>query len=351
MSDRNVEVCLDRFTWRMLSQYVSPWDFEQLKQKIQTWEQWTPEWCGFAQKHAEIGAKAEAAGHRLTAGAAYIRAALYYHWATFLSVQDQKQWTAAMEAMGACWSKAAPLVDPPMEFIATPFDGISLPGYLRRPAGIARPPLTILVPGGDSTKEELFDFGEHILKRGIAVFAFDGPGQGLVSAQRKLRPDFEVPIRAVTDLLAKRSDLDMNKLAIGGISYGGLFACRAAAFDERFKAVVSVSSWYTPAGRFPTMDPLSQTGLRQYMGENPQAVQDSITMKGAAERIKAPLLQIYGGLDKASPPEHAHRVAAEVKGPRTTLVFEDGVHVCNNLQHVVRPLIADWLADTLKPLK
>jgi hypothetical protein len=28
-------------------------------------------------------------------------------------------------------------------------------------------------------------------------------------------------------------------------------------------------------------------------------------------------------------------------------VFDDGVHVCNNLHHVVRPLIADWLAKQL----
>ena len=202
------------------------------------------------------------------------------------------------------------------------------------------------VPGGDSTKE-LYDFGEHILRRGMAVFAFDGPGQGLVSTKLKLRPDFEVPIRTVTDFVLKRSDVDGKRLAIGGISYGGLFACRAAAFDDRFKAVVSASSWYTPAGRFPSMDPLSQTGLRQYMGEDAQGVQDSITMAGAAERLKVPLLQIYGGLDKASPPEHAYRVEKEVKGPTTTLVFDDGVHVCNNLHHIVRPLIADWLADRL----
>ena len=348
MADRNVEVALDRFTWRMLSQYVSPWEFEQLKKKIQVWDQWCEEWCNAARKHTEIGDQALAEGHRLTAGAAYIRAALYYHWATFLFVHDQKQWRAGMEAMSECWKKAAPLVEPPMELFEIPFEGNCLPGYLRKPAGVRNPPLVILVPGGDSTKEELYDFGEHILKRGVAVFAFDGPGQGLVSARLKLRPDFEAPIRTVTDFLLKRDDLDGKRLAIGGISYGGLFACRAAAFDDRFKAVFSASSWYTPAGRFPGMDPLSQIGLKHYMGENAQQVQDSITMKGAAERIKVPLLQVYGGLDKASPPEHAHRVAAEVKGPKTTLVFDDGVHVCNNLHHIVRPIIADWLADHLR---
>ncbi|MBI4205012.1 MAG: alpha/beta fold hydrolase [Betaproteobacteria bacterium] len=348
MADRNVTVALDRFTWRMLSQYVSPWEFEQLKLKIQVWDQWCEEWCKAARQHADIAGKAVAAGNRITAGTAYIRAALYYHWASFLFVHDQKQWRAAMEAMDDCWKKAAPLVAPAMELFEIPFDGTFLPGYLRKPAGVKNPPLVILVPGGDSTKEELYDFGEHILKRGVAVFAFDGPGQGLVSTRLKLRPDFEVPIRAATDFILKRDDVDGKRLAVGGISYGGLFACRAAAFDERFRAVVSVSSWYTPAGRFPGMDPLSQAGLKQYMGENAQAVQDGITMKGAAERIKVPLLQIYGGLDKASPPEHAHRVAAEVKGPKTTLVFEDGVHVCNNLHHIVRPLIADWVADHLR---
>jgi 2,6-dihydroxypseudooxynicotine hydrolase len=331
----------------MLSQYVSPWEFEALKKKVQVWDQWCEEWCKAARKHAGIAEKAAAEGNRVTAGSAYVRAALYYHWATFLFVHDQKQWRAGMEAMDACWKKAAPLVDPPMELFEIPFAGTFLPGYLRKPAGVRNPPLVILVPGGDSTKEELYDFGDHMLKRGIAVFAFDGPGQGLVSARLKLRPDFEVPIRAVTDFVLKRADLDGKRLAIGGISYGGLFACRAAAFDERFKAVFSASSWYTPAGRFPSMDPLSQTGLKQYMGENAEAVQNSITMAGAAERIKVPLLQVYGGLDKASPPEHAYRVEKEVKGPTTTIVFEDGVHVCNNLHHIVRPLIADWLAEKL----
>ncbi|MBI4194802.1 MAG: alpha/beta fold hydrolase [Betaproteobacteria bacterium] len=348
MADRNVEVALDRFTWRMLSQYVSPWEFEALKKKIQTWDQWCEEWSKAARRHAEIADTAAGEGNRHTAGTAYVRAALYYHWASFLFVHDQKQWRAAMEAMGECWKKAAPLVDPPMELFEIPFGGVPLPGYLRQPAGVGNPPLAILVPGGDSTKEELYDFGEHMLKRGIAVFAFDGPGQGLVSARLKLRPDFEVPIRAVTDFILQRVDLDSRRVAIGGISYGGLFACRAAAFDDRFKAVFSISSWYTPAGRFPGMDPLSQTGLKQYMGENAQQVQDSITMKGAAGRIEVPLLQVYGGLDKASPPEHAYRVEKEVKGPATTIVFEDGVHVCNNLHHIVRPLIADWVAEQLR---
>ena len=348
MADRNTQVALDRFTWRMLSQQVSQWEFDGLKQRIERWDQWCEEWSKAASHHAAIGDKAVKEGHSLTAGGAYIRAALYYHWANFLFVHDQKQFVGAMKAMDECWEKAAPLVDPPMELLEIPFENLRMPGWLRKPKGVAKPPVVVLVPGGDSTKEELYDFGEHMLRRGLAVLAFDGPGQGMLSTQSKIRPDYEVPIKAVTDMVAGRNDLDTTRMAIGGISYGGIFACRAAAFDSRYKAVVSVSSWYTPAGRFKHMDPLSQVGLMQYMGENAEEVQNSITMADVAAKLTVPLLQVYGGLDKASPPEQAYRVEKEVKGPTTTVVYDDGVHVCNNLHHIVRPLIADWLADRLK---
>lgn len=347
MADRDVEVTFERFTWRILSQYVSPWELERLREEIQTWDQWCDAFSRAAARHAGIADSAAAAGHTLTAGTAYIRAALFYHWATFLYGHDQERFTAGMEAMNRCWEKAAPLVDPPMELFTVPFEGVDLPGYLIRPPGEERPPIVLLVPGGDSTKEELYDFAIHIVARGMAAASFDGPGQGFVSRFTKIRPDFEVPIRAVTDHLVAREDLDASRLAVGGISYGGLFACRAAAFDDRVRAAVSVSSWYTPAGRYPGIDRVSQTALRQYMGDDPAAVMDSITMSGAAERITVPLLQVYGALDRASPPEHAYRVEAETPGPTATMVYDDGVHVCNNLHAIVRPTIADWLADQL----
>lgn len=347
MADRDVEVTFQRFTSRMLSQYVTPWELERLVEEIQTWDQWCDAFSAAAQRHVDIADAALSSGHGRTAGDAYIRAALFYHWATFLYGHDQDRFVTGMRAMDDCWAKAATLVDPPMELFEVEFEGTQLPGYLLRPPGVERPPLVVLVPGGDSTKEELYDFALHMVDRGMAVAAFDGPGQGLVSLVSKIRPDYEVPIMAVIDHLLARDDIDADRLAVGGISYGGLFACRAAALDKRVKAAVSVSSWYTPAGRFATIDRVSQDALRQYMGDDPAAVMDSITMAGVAELITVPLLQVYGGLDKASPPEHARRVEAEVAGPATTVVYDDGVHVCNNIYPIVRPMIADWLADVL----
>lgn len=347
MADPRVEKLWERFLWRIQSNYVPMWELEQIRHAVQRWEDWCAEWSRRAEAHVARGDEALTAGHRHTAGEAFVQAALYYHWAGFLYPHLPDQFRSALEGMGRALAKAAPLVDPPMEMLEIPFEGTTLPAYLRKPAGIERPPLAVLVPGGDSTKEELYNLGQYIADRGTAILVMDGPGHGAVSFHLKIRPDFEVPIRAVIDHVFHRPDLDTGRLAVGGISYGGLFACRAAATDERVKAVFSMSSWYTTAGRWPSLDPVSQTGLKQYMGENAEEVQNRITLAGLAARVRVPLLQVYGGRDPASPPEQARRVESEVKGPTTTVVFQDGVHVCNNLWYLARPLVGDWLAETL----
>ena len=347
MADADLEATYRLFTWRITSNYVPHWDFERMKDEIESFDDWCRVYSRWGARHRDLGDEALAEGDAAAAGRHYVRAGLFFHWASFLFPHRPDEFRAALAAMHDCWRRAAPHTSPPMEPLEVPFEGARLPGYLRRPEGVERPPLVVLVPGGDSTKEELFNLTEHILARGIATFAFDGPGHGAVSLELKLRPDYEVPIRAVIDHLYARPDLDTTRLAVGGISYGGLFACRAAAFDERVRAVLSMSSWYSPAGRFATQEPVSQRGLRHYMGEDAAAVQDGMTMKGAAERIRVPLLQVYGALDPASPPEQAYRVEREAQGPTTTVVFDDGVHVCNNVWYKARPLAARWLSENL----
>jgi dienelactone hydrolase len=334
------------FTWRIAS-HVPYWDFEQIRGEVGSWEDWLPTWVRWAERHEALGDEALARGRTLTAGEAYVRAALFYHWATFVSVEDADAFRAALEAGERVFAKAAPLVDPPLELVDVPFEGTSLPGYLRKPRGSERPPLAVLLPGADSTKEELYDLAEHLVRRGVAAFAFDGPGHGLVSFRLKLRPDEETAVVAVLDHLLARTDLDPGRVAVAGISYGGLFAIRAAAVDERVRAAASLSSWYSPAGRYAAQDPLSQSGLRQYLGDDPAAVQDAITVAGYAERVRVPVLQVYGGRDPASPPAEAERTAAALAGPNELVVLEEGVHVGNNVPYRSRTLAADWIAERL----
>ena len=74
---------------------------------------------------------------------------------------------------------------------------------------------------------------------------------------------------------------------------------------------------------------------------------ESITLRGVLDRVSVPLLQVYGELDAMSPPSNAERIAAEVQGPTTTVVYPDGVHILNNVWFKARPMVGDWLAETL----
>ena len=52
-----------------------------------------------------------------------------------------------------------------------------------------------MIPGLDSTKEELRSTEELFLERGVATFSVDGPGQGEAEYDLAIRGDWEVPAR------------------------------------------------------------------------------------------------------------------------------------------------------------
>ena len=78
----------------------------------------------------------------------------------------------------ACRTLALPYLAPPGERVAIPFAGKTLYGILRRPVGLARPPVVVMACGLDSCKEETAAYEEPFLARGMATLVFDGPGQG-----------------------------------------------------------------------------------------------------------------------------------------------------------------------------
>ena len=72
-----------------------------------------------------------------------------------------------------------------------------------------------------------------------------------------------------------------------------------------------------------------------------------VTLDGVLGPNGPPVLVLHGEQDTIIDPAHAHRIAAAL-GPRAELRLEpDGGHSCQNLAPVVRPFVADWVADRL----
>ena len=63
-----------------------------------------------------------------------------------------------------------------------------------------RPQAVIMVPGLDSTKEELQATAEYFLARGAATLAVDGPGQGEAEYHLPIEPAYERVATAVVTL-------------------------------------------------------------------------------------------------------------------------------------------------------
>jgi pimeloyl-ACP methyl ester carboxylesterase len=116
-----------------------------------------------------------------------------------------------------------------------PYLNASLPAYLY-PATGGPSRGTVLVHGGfDSLIEEFISIWHRIAMAGFDVIAFDGPGQGGARALAGLTfdHDWEQPVAAVLDYFGVAS------AALVGISMGGYWALRAAAFEPRIDRVVS----------------------------------------------------------------------------------------------------------------
>jgi pimeloyl-ACP methyl ester carboxylesterase len=310
------------------------------------------------------------------------------YWRTgffYLEIKDPRQFEM-YQRHRSCFRQAAKLCNPQIEPVSIPYEnGKTLPGYFMRAAadGVPRPTVMIL-GGGDSTCEEMYDFGggAAAVRRGYNAFLWEGPGQvGAFAADKTLtyRPDYEVPTRYAVDYVLSRKDVDPKRLALSGHSMGGYFAPRAVAFEKRITAVIANSllplfvtsllallglkdasgedleskvDLSDPMKKFLVTDVQERCGMA---GKSLSAFLDNIshyTLAGLEGKITCPLLSIGGEGEGPSANAQAHEFFEKLTCPKTERVVtsaEGGEAHCqiNNpsLKHQIE---FDWLDDVFK---
>jgi dipeptidyl aminopeptidase/acylaminoacyl peptidase len=340
-------------TWepRLLANGVDPNDYRRVVDGLETWAQWYGAWMDLGRAHEALARDAASEGRAATAGEAYYRAAIAYHFAIFSWTDNLDEYTRGHERRVACYARALPSLAPPGERVEFPLETIRIPAYLRRPHGVARPPVVLFLSGLDSAKEEHATFERFFLRRGLATLALDGPGQGETWYQMKMRVDFEVTATAAIDYLAGRDDVDGARVGVCGVSLGGYLAPRCAAFEPRLRAVASCGGLHSlEEGRLHRGLHLARW-LHIWGARDPEdlaARTRGATLAGCAGRIVAPLLVVHGAQDNLIPPEDAYRTYEQARGPKQWALYPDGNHVCNNITYKYRPLVADFMAEHLR---
>jgi len=351
MLDDKVKVAIDNWAPRFTSQGIDYNDFVRTTSRIHGWENWCREWCATADVHHALGVKAESRGDLITAGEAYIAAALCYHFGKFMFQDHRDEYMDASRKAVDAFARGVRLLDPTAERMEIPFDGTAMVGTLRRPTSDGRAPLILLLPGLDSTKEEFFYWEQVFLKRGLATFSLDGPGQGECGYRTHIRPDYEAAGSVALDALVRRTDIDRERIGAAGVSLGGYYAARVAAFDSRLKAVVDLCGPYNFGECWQGAPSLTRLAFQHNSGarspEEAEARASQLTLEAVAARIKQPFLVIQGRLDKVIPWQQAQKIVDAIGRHAELVMFEDGNHVCNNIPYKYRPLTADWLKAKL----
>jgi alpha-beta hydrolase superfamily lysophospholipase len=207
---------------------------------------WYRAWNATADRVFESAKKSAAAGHRVSAREAYLRACIYYHasYPFLFGTPVDRRLIEAFDREVEAFEKAAALFEPPVEPVEIPYEGTTLPGYFYRVDDSGRPRPTVIATDGYDSTVQAMHFGHAVaaVGRGYNCLLFDGPGQGRVLYKQgiPMRPDWENVVSPVVDYaLSNHPDIDPERIALIGWSFGGYLAPRAASGEHRLAALIA----------------------------------------------------------------------------------------------------------------
>jgi alpha-beta hydrolase superfamily lysophospholipase len=338
-------------------------DFAGIRERVKKMADIGPAFAAVAQRREAKAAAAHAEGHTITARDNYFMAAV--HWGAAQWPYDSNDDTniECNNKKRECYANYAALADHHVEAVWVPFKDKAIPGWLHLPPDYkgGRVPVVISVPGMDSYKEiQVALYGDRYLNRGMAVLAIDGPGQyeaPMIGVYFSME-NWMAAGKVLVDWIAARPELDAERIAVSGTSFGSLFGTVLTANEPRIKACAVMSVCHEPGGEtiFQQASPTFKKRFMYMSGITDEAEFDefrkTISWEGHAHKIAVPYLCVAGEAEELSPLEHSERLMNALKGPKQMVVYQESRHSVGNVPAAnLGPfppiLVADWLADRL----
>lgn len=248
----------------------------------------------------------------------------------------------------------------------TSFDGLRIPAFIYRPSGIepnVQMPVIINIHGGPEAQYQPIyqPVMQYLVYNGHVVLAPNVRGSSGYGKSYMALDDVEKRLDSVKDIVALRDtlatmpDIDTDKIALYGASYGGFMVLACLAFYPKLWAagvdIVGIVNFVT----FLENTAVYRRALREaeYGSlENNRDLLESISPLRAIESIQAPLFVIHGANDPRVPLSEATLVVTkltEVGGEVELLVYPDEGHGIAKLKNKLDayPKVVEFLRKAL----
>jgi pimeloyl-ACP methyl ester carboxylesterase len=331
-------------------------------------ELWGRQWGKFGAKYEAVGDDREKQGKKNEAGETFYLAYEYYRIGRYPVPSSPEKMTCYQGALRT-FLKAAPYMDPPLERCEIPFEGKKVVGYLQVPRGVTRPPVVMHWGGVDGWKEDRRTNNDVLLNNGIACFTLDIPGTGENPCLGQ-EPKAERTFSAAMDYLATRGDIDGQRIACMGGSFGGYWAAKLAHTEpKRLRGAVNWGAgvhrtfqeeWLRPALTLTAsqylMGPASLLDARSYIFAAKSleevlktAPSLSLVTQGLIDQPCAPLLCINGKDDDQHPISDLY-LLAEHGSPKDLRIIAGAGHMGRKKggsNDEVVSIVTRWLTEKL----
>jgi dipeptidyl aminopeptidase/acylaminoacyl peptidase len=252
-----------------------------------------------------------------------------------------------------------------LEIVKISFEGSEITAYVQMPMNKPAP-LVVVIPGLDRGKENMAESVRGLLNSGVGYLVLDAPGTG--QAPIKASPEAARMLVQAIDYALKRPDVDKERVAIYGVSFGAFWATQLGVTEKsQLRAVVAQSPPVHEAFmRSRTMDMaknkeflfdyvpayLSMFGVSTL--EQLADVRESMSLKtrGFLDKPMAPMLVIGGALDTQVPVSDIDLLLNSGETPKDAWINPQGGHMGRDSKgwtngRIFEGVITPWLLRRL----
>ncbi|GAC66979.1 alpha/beta hydrolase family protein [Gordonia soli] len=210
-------------------------------------QEWFDTWLTLGRRIRSEADASSAAGHRISAAWAYLRAATYLSQAVDAvdGLESDEQRLPVFHEHRDAWEKFVDNGPFRAHRLTIPYEDTTLPGWFLAPehatAGALRPTLVVINGSDGCVSDQWSSAARGALLRGYNVVLYDGPGQQsmLFDHDVPFRPDWEAVQTPVTAVVLQQEGVDPDRLALYGISQAGYWVPRSLAYEHRYAAAVA----------------------------------------------------------------------------------------------------------------